>query len=454
LPSQQSDLEKGDHMHSGKILVCVLLTAMSWGITAAHAKVVKAVLGASPANYRGDCPSVIRFKGAITVDGPGVVQYIFTRSDGAIDTITKTLSFRAAGTRFVNDTWTLGGDALPYYAGWEAIKILGRRLLLSNEAKFTLRCNPSPNSAIAAHGNTDWHIDTANEFLFGVDMHGTATASNHAPDGWTKRHMHVGATNTAKYYHDKTRTTSGEDANLTNGIDTAMLFFYAGHGWPLSWNTLGDNASQPNMALANITDGAGRLRYYWQCSCEVFAHGPRTCPGSTWEYACPGSFSGGADSVEQRNVFERWGPVLRSDLRMACGASTLAYCHEWNVNKVWDNFNNLGMSVAESFIDGLSGAGVVPLCMTMGGSDITRTPLYDTTFTNQPNTSGSSHYHVMYAGGTESRWILPTVVVRIPQLLPKYRVRPPDPPIRLRALDLRSGRIAVATFTAFAGGRA
>lgn len=28
--------------------------------------------------------------------------------------------------------------------------------------------NPPLNTAITAHGNTDWHIDTAEEFLFGT----------------------------------------------------------------------------------------------------------------------------------------------------------------------------------------------------------------------------------------------------------------------------------------------
>ena len=32
--------------------------------------------------------------------------------------------------------------------------------------------NPPADTAIAAHGNTDWHIDTAHEFLFGTDMGG------------------------------------------------------------------------------------------------------------------------------------------------------------------------------------------------------------------------------------------------------------------------------------------
>jgi len=420
-----------------------------------QAKVTKAVLAASPADFRGGCPVLITFNGSITVDAPGSVQYVFTRSDGATDTNTKTLVFAAAGTKSVTDTWTLGAaSGLPYFSGWEAIKTLGATPVTSNQAPFTLRCNPPLNSAIAAHGNTDWHIDTANEFLFGVDMAGSSTAANHAPDTWTKRHIHAGLTNTAKYYQDKTVTPAGEDADATNGIDAAMLFFYAGHGEPIRWDTLGDHAYQSNMALANVQDGAGVLRYYWQCSCEVFAHGPRVCSAGGMEYSCPASFSGSVDTEDMRSVFKRWGPALRSDLRMACGASTSAYCHEGNVNKVWHNYNVHGMSVADSFIDGLSGAGVVPLCITMGGSNIANTPLYDATFTNEPNTSGASHLHIMYPGGTQSRWNLTWAGVHIPELYVRYRAFPPGPPERLRALDLRAGRTAVASLRAFAGGRA
>ena len=39
------------------------------------------------------------------------------------------------------------------------------------------------------------------------------------------------------------RVASGDDSDLANGIDRAMLFFYAGHGNPEIWNTLGNSAS-------------------------------------------------------------------------------------------------------------------------------------------------------------------------------------------------------------------
>jgi hypothetical protein len=174
---------------------------------------------------------------------------------------------------------------------------------------FTCPKNPDLNTAITTHGNTDWHIDTAEEFLTGKDMNGTITAVNHCPDTWTKRHMHIGLANTNYFYYDKGITTSGDDTNLTNGIDQAMLFFYAGHGWPESWDTLGNSATQQYMSLGNCP-GGGLLRYYWQCSCEVFAHGPKNCPGETFDYSWPGNFDGSADSPNMRNVYERWGPVL------------------------------------------------------------------------------------------------------------------------------------------------
>lgn len=92
-----------------------------------------------------------------------------------------------------------------------------------------------------------------------------------------------------------------------------------------------------------------------------------------------------------RNVFDRWGPAIGSDLRMACGVSTLAYCHEGNVNSIWNKFNNEGRSVAESFILGLDSSSVKPLCITRGGANINNTPLYDMTFTSRRNSSGTGY---------------------------------------------------------------
>ncbi len=411
-------------------------------------------LSSSPTIYRGSCPGVVTFNGTITSDRAQIVTYIFTRSGGAIDTQPKTLTFAGPGSKAVSTTWTLGGDALPYYAGWEAIKITNPSVVVSNQANFHLQCNPPANSALAAHGNVDWHINTANEFLFGENMAGTVTAGHHAPDTWSRTHIHVGLTNTSKYYYDKALVSSGADVDIPNGIDRTMLFFYAGHGNPTSWNTLGDSASQGDVRLANIT-GGGSLRYYWQCSCEVFAHGPETCnPPTTFSYACPDQFNGAADSVSMRNVFQRWGPALTSDLRMACGGSTEMYCHTQEVDRAWSDYGN--GSVAHMFLDGFGegGAyGVVPVCMTLGGDDITKTPLYDDDFTNAPNTSGNTHYYLMYPSGTQQANVSLSPA-NVPEQLQKFRLIPaPVPPRFSEALEKRVPPPQV-TSKLLAGGKA
>jgi hypothetical protein len=298
--------------------------------------------------------------------------------------------------------------------------------------------NPPLDSAIAAHGNTDWHIDTAEEFLFGTDMGGVATAPNHCPGAWTRRHMHVDMVNTNHFYYDEDCTVPGDDKDAADGIDQAMLFFYAGHGNPTLWNTLGNNATQSNLCLGDCP-GSGLLRYYWQCSCQVFAHGPRNCAGSTHAYACPGDFDGSPDSPDMRNVYERWGPALDPDLRMACGASTSAFCHESQMNRIWDNYNNLGSDVADSFIVGLRGSSwVVPLCITIGGDDPGSTPLHDATFTNQPNTSGTSHYHIQYLSHFASTPRESPLIPPIPELLPILEVGALPLPRMLRDVEFEA----------------
>jgi len=307
--------------------------------------------------------------------------------------------------------------------------------------------NPGLNTAIAAHGNTDWHIDTANEFLFGTDMGGSTTATNHCPNSWTRRHIHVGLTNTNDFYYDSDLIPSGDDTDATSGIDTAMLFFYAGHGFPPpSWSTLGNSANVANVSIGD-DPGWGMLRYYWQCSCTVFAHGPNCCAGDTchswhpcpdsgedWWYQCPGQFTGASDSTATPNIYERWGVAINPNLRMACGASTCGYCHEGQVNSIWNNYNNLGQDVADSFINGLAVGNVVPLCISMGGWNINANPLVaDSSFTNLPNTSGTSHYYIQYLSNFASHEIDPPVF-KIPDLLPKLVMLKPVPTPR-RWLD-------------------
>jgi hypothetical protein len=165
----------------------------------------------------------------------------------------------------------------------------------------------------------------------------------------------------------------------------------------------------------------------------VFAHGPRNCSGNPFVYSCPAQFNGSSDASDHRNVYERWGPVLNPDLRLACGGSSDLWCHQDQTNKIWDNYNNKGFDVADSFLDGLTWtdptAGTsVPLCITQGGISVTQTPLFDQVFTNEPNTAGTDWFHIQHSQGFDTN--SPYRLIEPPELIPIFQLIPlpyPDP---------------------------
>jgi hypothetical protein len=163
----------------------------------------------------------------------------------------------------------------------------------------------------------------------------------------------------------------------------------------------------------------------------------------TFEYACPSQSDGSADSFNMRNVYERWGPVIAdSALRMACGASTAAYCHASQVNKIWDDYNNLGYGVADAFIDGLSGGGVVPLCIARGNS-YSDNPLNDATFTTAKNNAQGNTYFLQYINVIKPPiWSEPAFP---PGPWPIWKVDPPEPPELFRKAKMKkAGELQVA----------
>jgi hypothetical protein len=103
--------------------------------------VTDAILKADNANVTGQCPVTVNFTGYITTNGPGIVKYTFTRSDGATGPVF-TLDFDAAGTKTVNTTWTLGGVGLMEYAGWQRLKILSPNEIESSAetGSFKISC--------------------------------------------------------------------------------------------------------------------------------------------------------------------------------------------------------------------------------------------------------------------------------------------------------------------------
>jgi hypothetical protein len=109
-------------------------------------RVIGAKLEATPREYKGPCPVTIKFHGSIETNGPGPVKYTFKRSDGATDTIVKTLTFGTAPFHLAiaEETWTLGGPGM-VFDGWEAIHIESPNAgFLSNRAPFHIRCDGAP----------------------------------------------------------------------------------------------------------------------------------------------------------------------------------------------------------------------------------------------------------------------------------------------------------------------
>jgi hypothetical protein len=57
-------------------------------------------------NSAGQCPTTVTFRGYITTNGPGRVEYTFTRSDVSVAQV-HTLDFKEAGTQEVSTQWSL-----------------------------------------------------------------------------------------------------------------------------------------------------------------------------------------------------------------------------------------------------------------------------------------------------------------------------------------------------------
>ena len=162
--------------------------------SANHFQVTEVALVAQPAAHNGACPATITFVGRIKANGRGRVTYTFLRSDGAHGP-RFTVDFDQAGEKQVSTTWRLGGPGLPFYHGWEAIRILRPNVMFSNRAVFEVRClrrptlptppdNPMlppmlPPSPAMQSGRSDWFTSLVGPNCMGTTNIGAA--SGHRP---------------------------------------------------------------------------------------------------------------------------------------------------------------------------------------------------------------------------------------------------------------------------------
>ncbi|HSS48572.1 MAG TPA: hypothetical protein VLX28_06475 [Thermoanaerobaculia bacterium] len=246
-------------------------------------------------------------------------------------------------------------------------------------------------------------------FLTGKTTQGTSW-SNSAPADWCKLSMKPLPQEAGDLHRDSSLSSGGKDSKPPNGLDSGpMLVFYAGHGDlnpTTAWQAAGNSPEQQVVKLDQVLLGDGALRYFWQCSCNVMAHGEESLVDGTKDYFNPTSFyfgGNGFDNEKLRNVHRRWPVHMGGGLRMACGGTSGVCGNQQAVSeRIWDNYNNKGYEVADSFLEGIFNApSGVPLCLTRGGIKSIHTPLYDEEFSTKTNpydpaVDGPAYIHLLY----------------------------------------------------------
>ncbi|HSR25370.1 MAG TPA: hypothetical protein VLW53_17575, partial [Candidatus Eisenbacteria bacterium] len=89
------------------------------------------------------CPFTFTFTATITYTGSGPVtlQYVWLRSDGAVQVQPFTVSFSGAGSQSLQSTtWTLSSSPNQTFTGWEQVQLRSSPVVLSNQASFSLTC--------------------------------------------------------------------------------------------------------------------------------------------------------------------------------------------------------------------------------------------------------------------------------------------------------------------------
>lgn len=122
-----------------------LIPYLSAGVFAQSGfRVEGAGVEATPVEYTGACPGIIKFVAKIQANSAGRVKYTWLRNDGATAPV-EYVDFTEAGIKYVSTTWTLGDvRVLPRYSGWEQLKVLSPNEYLSNKAEFKLLCKQPP----------------------------------------------------------------------------------------------------------------------------------------------------------------------------------------------------------------------------------------------------------------------------------------------------------------------
>jgi hypothetical protein len=137
---------------SKKLLLFLFIILVHASVAVFAEAQIKASLMLDSSNPSGTCTSEVVFKGTVTSEKPGKIQYKFIRSDGAILPV-ETLDFNAPGTKEIISRWNLNGQFQPEYKGWQAVRTVYPYETESDRADFSFTCDPSkPDLALKIKG--------------------------------------------------------------------------------------------------------------------------------------------------------------------------------------------------------------------------------------------------------------------------------------------------------------
>ena len=98
-------------------------------------------LRAFPQRYEGPCPTVVRFEGSITANGPGRIEYVFQWSNGERN-LGGQLEFHRAGTQSVGATKTFQELPAGLQSGWVSLVIVNVPSPRETaRASYSVRCD-------------------------------------------------------------------------------------------------------------------------------------------------------------------------------------------------------------------------------------------------------------------------------------------------------------------------
>lgn len=184
-------------------------------------------------------------------------------------------------------------------------------------------------------------------------------------------------------------------------IENYELVIHFGHGnntafalgRPHSWN-VHENAVE-EILISHISPGEVNTRYLWLLACNTMEHGDLPAQPHLFRGSGPNAFCAWGCS------YEGLSPPLRGGVRFVGGGSTVLSPRPHMLAPVFRLIREGGFRLADSFILGLTTETQTPMCVALGGTSATDSPLWDDEWSTERNAAaslptGSAFIHIQY----------------------------------------------------------